>query len=618
MRKHWWQRCWSNYPTLTGLVSTTLGLTLLALGGWDSIDRSIYNTLFQLQARWHPLAWDQRVAIIAIDEASLARYGRFPWSRERYAELLQTLLPVQPAAIGFDLILTEATAEDIIFSDSIQLNSNVVLAVGDDGAGQALGITPTIAEPAAGTFLLGHVKVLTDVDGVSRRIQLYEGQFPSFGVALLQMYQANLEQTLGADIEVPPLPDTTAAVLDMPQRFNRAPRLLNWPGSLAPNPEQPGALTILSFAEVLEGQVNLSSLQNKIVLVGVTATGFDPLRTPLHTKIPTVGVFYHAAVVDNLLGNRFLHRWPIWTDLGLVLLFGMATSLLISRLGPKFRFALLLSMAPGWLLLAYGGLLNLLWLPIAAPVGTCLFSVLGLQFLEQKERQSLMNLLALNISPEMASLMWRNKADLLERGQIQPREMTVTVLFADIRGFTHIAESLPSEVLLPWLNRYFEVMTDCILTVGGVVDKYIGDAIMAVFGAPFPHLRPEDIQQDAVAAVQAGLAMEQRLQELNKEFAAAGLPEIRFGIGIHTGKVTAGTVGSRQRISYSFFGDTVNVAARLQDMTKTLTSGQANPILLSDETYRLTSEVFPCNLVGELRLRGRTTLSQIYTVKPLL
>ncbi|MGB3202341.1 MAG: adenylate/guanylate cyclase domain-containing protein, partial [Nodosilinea sp.] len=530
MKNRWWRQARANYPMLTGLVSTALGLTMLALGAWEPVDRSAHNTLFQMQTRWHPLAWDDRIAIVAIDEASLAEYGRFPWRRDRYADFLAKLLPVQPAAIGFDFILTEATADDAAFADHIGLSGNVVLAVGDDGAGNALGISPTITAPAAGAFLLGHVKTTPDADGISRQVRLYEGQFPSLGVALLSMYHTSLGNTLG--VAAPQLSPMAATVLANPQAFNQ-PLWLNWPGS-SPNPSAAATgLTVLSFRDVMEGRVDLSQLQNKIVLVGVTAAGIDPLRTPLQARIPTAGVYYHAVVLDNLLGDRFLRRWPAWAIVGLVIGFSISTSLVLSRLGPKVRLGLLLSLVPLGLGMAYLGLLHQVWIPIAAPMGTGLISALGLQFAEQRERKSLMDLLALNTSRAMADLMWLNKAELLEEGQIQPRELTATVLFTDIRNFTQISESLPSAVLLPWLNRYFEVMTDCIMAAGGVVDKYIGDAIMAVFGAPLPHTQPEEIQQDAIAAVRAALAMHQRLQHLNQEFAEAGLPNIRFGVGIH-------------------------------------------------------------------------------------
>ncbi|MEO1353777.1 MAG: adenylate/guanylate cyclase domain-containing protein [Cyanobacteria bacterium J06635_15] len=137
---------------------------------------------------------------------------------------------------------------------------------------------------------------------------------------------------------------------------------------------------------------------------------------------------------------------------------------------------------------------------------------------------------------------------------------------------------------------------------------------MAVFGAPVPHTLPEEIQQDAIAAVSASLAMYQALQTLNQEFTTAGLPTVRFGVGIHTGVVIGGTVGSRRRINYSLFGDTVNVAARLQDMTKTLTVSKPYPILLSEATYSHVSEFYQGQAMGELKLRGRANLMTVYSI----
>jgi len=605
IRKQWQQQRWMNYPLLTGLAASVVGLTLLGTGGWDPLERLVYNILLPLRSRVSPMTWTDQVVVVAIDEASLAEYGRFPWTRDHYVDLMDTLLPTQPAAIGFDLILTETTPHDTLLGNSIALSGNVVMAVGDDGTGQVLDLSPAIAQVAQGSFLLGHVKHQPDPDGFSRRVSLYEGQFPSFGVALVQMYQTSLSNTLGGEV-----PQAESVTLPQPEQQTT---WLNWPAPIQPDAST--GPTIVSFADVAEGRIDTALLQNKIVLVGVTAAAMDPVRNPFHTDIPTSGVFLQAAVVDNILHDRFLQRPPRWFTACLIVMLGIATSLALHRSGPKARILLLLSLGPMGLAIAYFGLLHHLWLPIAAPIGTSLMSAIAIQFVEQRERKALMELLSLNTSPEMAELMWQHKAELLTDGQIQPRMLTATVLFSDIRSFTRITETLPSEVLLPWLNRYFEVMTDCIMAHGGVVDKYIGDAIMAVFGVPFPRTQSSDIQQDAIAAVSAGVAMYQALQSLNQEFEAAGLPTIQFGIGIHTGSVIAGTVGSRRRISYSLFGDTVNVASRLQDMTKTFSSDvMPVPCLLSEETHGYVGDRYPSRHVANIQLRGRTTQTPVYTL----
>ena len=604
------KQLWTSYPLLTGVSASMVGLALFSIGAWDPLERLAYNKLLQLRTRIQPMEWADEIVVVAIDEDSLDAYGRFPWTRDRYARLLDVLLASQPAAVGFDLILTEETTYDTTFAESIVFSGNVVLAVGDDGAGQALDISPAIADPAQGSFLLGHIKHNPDPDGISRQVWLYEGQFPSFGVALLQMYQTNLTNTLGTDV-----PDVSA--IQLPQPGNWEPSWINWIGPTQPDSASPTDLSVLSVVDVVEGRVDPSLLQNKIVLVGVTAAALDPLRNPFHVDIPTAGVFLHAAVVDNLIHNRFLRPTPQWLTVLLIGMAGVGTTWLLQRLNPQQRMLFLVGVVPVGLAIALVGLSRNLLLPVAAPLATTFISALSFQFVEQQERNALMNLLSLNASPEMARLMWQNKNELLQNGQIQPQELTATVVFCDIRGFTSIAETLPSEVLLPWLNRYFEVMTNCIMAQGGVVDKYIGDAIMAAFGVPFARNEPGQIRANAMAAVRAAISMQQQLQDLNQDFEAAGLPTIRFGIGIHTGPLIVGTVGSRQRLSYSLFGDTVNIAARLQEMTKTLPADLPLPCLFSEQTYEYLGDRFLGKYVGNIQLRGRIKEIPSYTLLAL-
>ncbi|MEO1147242.1 MAG: adenylate/guanylate cyclase domain-containing protein [Cyanobacteria bacterium J06638_22] len=598
---------WMSYPLITGMAASAVGLLIFSIGAWEPLERLAYNKLLQLRAYFYPTEWADEIVVIAIDEESLDAYGRFPWKRDRYAAFLDVLLASQPAAVGFDIVLTEATPYDATFADSIVYSGNVVLAVGDDGTGQVLDISPTISDPAHGAFLLGHTKNNPDPDGISRQVWLYEGEFPSLGIALLQMYQTSLENTLGTEV-----PDISA--IQLPQPGEQDTYWLNWVGPIQPNESQTTGLSVISFVDVLEGNIDPSGLQNKIVLVGVTAAALDPLRTPFHVQIPTAGVFLHAAVVDNLIHDRFLQRAPLRLTAFLIGVAGVSTAWLLQHLNSRQRIFFLLGIVPVSLAIALLGLSQNLLLPIAAPLGTSFISALSFQFVEQRERNTLMNLLALNASPEMARLMWQNKNELLQDGQIQPQELTATVLFCDIRGFTSIAETLPSEVMLPWLNRYFEVMTNCIMAQGGVVDKYIGDAIMAAFGVPLAMNKPEQIQQNAIAAIRAALDMHHHLQTLNREFEAAGLPTIRFGIGVHTGPLIVGTVGSRKRLSYSLFGDTVNIAARLQDMTKTLPPDLPLPCLFSEETHAYLGDGFLSKPMGNIQLRGRITEIPIYTL----
>jgi adenylate cyclase len=617
---------WRALPLLPGMISAAVGASLITAGAWEPLERMAYTGLFLTRQTLAPVQWDDRIVVVAIDDTSLGLYGPYPWSRDRYAELLDQLAIVQPAAIGLDILFPEATPEDAQLAESLLLNGTGVLAVGDDGQGNAVQVTPTLTQPALGYFNLGHVKHTPDGDGISRQNTLYEihgdSVAPSFAIALVQTYQTSLANTLTAEpIEIP---EINPIFFEQPEQFDQhQPVWVNWPGHTRPQPDQTESvdgLTTLSYGALMaENSPLLDDLQNKIVLVGYTATGvagnaIDALRTPFEPRIPTAGIYLHAALVDNLLNNRFLTRLPEGWSIGLVVFIGLASAMALKPLRLRFRLLLTLVFFPVWFAIAYGGFTQGLWLPIAAPMGTVLLSVLGLQFLEQQERQALIDLFAINLSPEMADFIWEHKGELLSEGQIRPQELTATLLFVDIRGFTTISEKLPSDVLLPWLNRYFEVMTDCIMAHDGVVDKYIGDAIMAAFGAPVAHPGPHAIRDNAIAAVDSCLAMVAALEGLNQEFAAQGLPTVRFGVGLHTGKLVAGTVGSRSRVSYSLFGDTVNVAARLQDMTKQLAQDTPYPVLMSAATYNQVRQHCEAIPKGKIQLRGRAEETPVYAL----
>ncbi|MFG6105946.1 adenylate/guanylate cyclase domain-containing protein [Leptothoe sp. EHU-05/26/07-4] len=616
---------WVNMFLGPSLAAAGLGVSLFGLGLWEPLEQMAYTGLFLTRDRIGALQWDDRIVVVAIDNDSLAAYGPYPWSRDLYATLLDHLMIAQPAAVGFDILMPEATPEDAQLAESISFSSNVVLAVGGDGKGNSIQVTPTLTTPAQGFFQLGHVKHTPDLDGLSRQGFLYERHqtsfAPSFAIALLDVYQQNLTQLI---TETPTtLSEQSVQFLEHPEQFDQTQSMLiNWPGLTRPGKGQKShqGLKTLSFSEILNGSAVIDQLQNKIVLVGYTATGVvgtveDPIRTPFEQDIPTSGVYLHAALLDNLLNNRFLNRLPQGWTLALIMLSAMGSSLILKPMRLWGRLIFVIALIPAWFVITYLGFIAGLWLPMAAPIGTTLLGMMFLQVAEQRERQALTDLFAISLSPEMANFIWQHKEELLTKGQIHSQELTATLLFTDIRGFTTIAETLPSDQLLSWLNRYFEVMTECIMSHGGVVDKYIGDAIMAAFGAPVSRSGKDAVQQDALAAVGASMAMVERLKDLNQEFTAQGLPTVRFGIGLHTGDLVAGTVGSRYRANYSLFGDTVNIAARLQDMTKQLTKNSPYPILMSEATYQHVADQY--TVIAEkaqIQLRGRTAQTTVYTL----
>jgi adenylate cyclase len=187
------------------------------------------------------------------------------------------------------------------------------------------------------------------------------------------------------------------------------------------------------------------------------------------------------------------------------------------------------------------------------------------------------------------------------------KELEVTIMFCDLRDFTAFSENRDAHDIVEILNEYFTEMVDCVMAEGGVVDKYIGDNIMAVFGAPVSRA------DDARRAVRASVKMRERLEKLNQRFEQGGRPRLRFGIGLHTGPVVAGNIGSQKRMEYTVIGDAVNVAARLETKTKELSTD----LLISQATYERAKDICVAETAGEVHVKGRQQPVTIYKVTAL-
>ncbi len=577
-----------------------VSLGLYHLGGWQPLEQLSYNFLAQGRAAMFQSDWDDRLAIIAIDEATLKAYGEFPLSRDRYTALLGALEPSPPAVIGFDILFAEPSSKDPQLAQMLLSLGNVVLATAADQQGKLI----TMPAALANSSTQGHVHHDPDSDGISRQMPIYINRFPSLGIAMLQMYNQVLDSTVTAGQPV-------VRPIDLPAGLPKTPRQsiwVNWPGRI-------DRLPTYSFVDVVKGKVDTSLLRDRIVLVGITATGYDSIRSPLNQTPAIGGVYIHAAAIDNLLNQRSLRTLPWQFTVLLLCVMGLVASLALIHHGPRTRLLLLAGMILGWTsvaMLAFA--LHHWWLPMAAPLGTLLLTGMGIQLREQYEKQQVMSLFSLYLAPETAALIWENRDQILSDGQLAAQELVATVLFMDIRGFTTASEGLQPKELLNWLNRYLDTMTHCIMDHGGVVDKYIGDAIMAVFGVPFARSTQEEIQQDALNAIAASFAMCQELIYLNQQLAAEGRPLIQIGIGIHTGMVVAGSVGGTQRLNYSVVGDTVNVASRLEGLNKQVSTDNPYNLLVSGRTFAYVRHQYDGKAVGAMRLRGRKQNTMVYSI----
>ncbi|HEY9665839.1 MAG TPA: adenylate/guanylate cyclase domain-containing protein, partial [Coleofasciculaceae cyanobacterium] len=257
------------------------------------------------------------------------------------------------------------------------------------------------------------------------------------------------------------------------------------------------------------------------------------------------------------------------------------------------------------------------WIPVVPPlialIGSATVLISYIAQLERRDRRTVMNLFGRHVSPAIARTIWNNRHQIIKQGRLLGRQMTATVLFADLKGFTTIAEQTDPDKLMSWLNEYMSAMVGVVQAHGGIVDKFIGDAIMAVFGVPIPRTTPEEIAKDAIAAVRCARVMASTLKTLNQKWQNRRHPTAAMRVGIATGPVVTGSLGSVQRLDYTTIGDSVNVAARLESYDKSFDGGICR-ILINKETYQLIKGQFPTKFIGEEQLKGRKQPTKIYQV----
>jgi adenylate cyclase len=287
----------------------------------------------------------------------------------------------------------------------------------------------------------------------------------------------------------------------------------------------------------------------------------------------------------------------------------------------KFSFAV----GSGLFVLAFFDFIVFLrgwWLPLVPPALSWSISAGAitayLSHQETVQRAALMQLFSRHVSKQVAEGIWREREQFLDGQRPRPQQLVATVLFTDLVGFTSVSEKLPPEELMDWLNECMEPMAKQVSAHGGVVEQYTGDAIVAVFGVPIARKDEEEISQDAINAVNCALAMETTLRDLNRQWLARNRPTTAMRIGIYTGPMVAGSLGSSERLEYVVIGDAVNVASRLESFDKELfplsLDGRPCRILIGEATLCRLSKRFDTERVGEVSLKGKEEKISVYRV----
>ena len=259
-----------------------------------------------------------------------------------------------------------------------------------------------------------------------------------------------------------------------------------------------------------------------------------------------------------------------------------------------------------------------LWIPVVpAGMAFLISSALMMLYLSRRERDQrnlLMQLFSSHVSPDVARTIWDQRAQFMQEGRLRPQELTATVLFTDLVGFTTLSESMDKYELLDWLNQYIESMTKIIMDHGGVVNKYIGDSIMAMFGVPIARTTESEVSRDALNAVKCAVAMGRELEALNLDWQRHKQCIAKMRVGIFTGSLIVGCIGNAQRREYTVIGDTVNVASRLESFDKRLDSEATCRILIGEPTRLPLGDLFPTKALGTISLKGKKDRITVYQV----
>ena len=463
------------------------------------------------------------------------------------------------------------------------------------------GLSPNLPSFAEFAKNFGYFNVVPDPDGVVRREPVmveFQGSFyPSLDIAsALAFTNRPLEEVSvffnpnGLErVDLGPLTIPTD-----PQGFVQ----IDFRGPA-------GTFPTYSLADVVQRKLPPGAFRDRLVLIGPTATGIpDMVVTPFQTEgFP--GVEVHANFLDNLLDGHFIRRGlrENLIDIGFILLFSLGAGLLLSVV-PSVRATATLVVFLGFFLwLAYHLFATQrIWIAAFLPTATLTLNYAGIIsyrfFFEERERKKVRSAFQQYVSPGVINQLLQ-RPELLRLGG---EEKELTAMFCDIRGFTTISEGLSPAALVDLLNEYLSEMTEVIFHEWGTLDKYIGDAIMAFWGAPFP--QPEHAER----ACLAGLEMLQALSKLQSRWEALGRPRLNVGIGINTGPMLVGNMGSSRRFNFTIMGDNVNLASRLEQLNKTF----GTRLIVSETTYQAVQQKMVARELDLIRVKGKTKPVKIY------
>ena len=563
-----------------GIAATAISLILYATDALDRVELSTVDARFSVRGEQAPSA---EIVIVGIDDTTTAKLGRYPFSRAHHADVIQALAADGARAIAYDVEFIGQTVpvEDRALFNAVRDAGGVVLAAEQVNA--RTGIPPAFGGPEtveSANAVVGRTSVFpADPGGIYRRMDNEVDGIESFPLVAA-------EQATGEQID----PDSG----------------LDWIDFQGP----PGTFPIIPFSEVAAGQAPPGYFKDKIVVVGATKLALGDIHGTSFsggTQLMT-GPEIHANAIATILNDFPLHESPGWLTVILIVVMGMVAAVTGIRLAP--RYALLATLTAG-IVFVVGAQLAFnagLIVPFSYPLLAFVLAgagVLGVYYVnETMERVRVRDLFARFVPESVVDDVLAQAGSDLRLGGVR-RE--VTVLFSDLRGFTSFSEGVDPERVIDIVNRYLSEMSEAILANGGTIAAYIGDGIMAMFGAPLD--QPDHADRALATATEM---IGPRLLAFNQWVHSQGIDhEFRMGVGLNTGEVMAGNVGSERRLDYTAIGDTVNTASRIEGMTK----GSGHQVFIADATRdALAVGADGLVYVDEMPVRGREQPVKLWSI----
>jgi adenylate cyclase len=610
------------------IVAVTLSLLhAMDVKFFEILENKTLDMQFALRG---PIKHGPETVIATIDEKSIKNLGRFPWPRSTWGRVVDRLTEEGAKVIVFDVFFTEpeTVASDDLFQRAVMQSGRVVLPVvfdfteagykesgftdqkidflipsaymamknTDDPSAipQAKMALPTLLRFSSYAKAMAHINMNPDVDGVLRWEMLaveYQGDYYApIGLQAARLYRDVPMEKMALDFAGSVQMGETTIPTD---EFGRM--LINYRG---PNRTFP----MYSISDLLDRNLPSDTFKDKIVLIGATAIGIYDLRvTPYSTNM--AGIEKHASVVDNILKGDFLRRAPD-IDIPLILAFTLILGILIPRLGARSGAAVFIALFAGYsgfvyyLFVAKG-----IWFSWVYPASALFFGYTSQTayrfFTEERRARDIRKMFSSYVSKRIVDELIRDPSKMKLGGD----RKELSVLFSDIRGFTSFSEKHRPEEVVSQLNEYLGAMTNVVFDHEGTLDKFVGDAVVAFWGAPL------DQADHAQRACKTALDMIARLQELQKKWESEGKYVIDIGIGINTGEMIVGNMGAEgKKMDFTVIGDNVNLGARLESLTRKYN----NHIIISEFTYAKVKDIVKMNELGSVTVKGKETPVVIY------